>query len=92
MGLPWPVWMGDTTTPLVVIEGEIRQQLLDVPGLVEVVDVTALKDGDALSIAVSVTVEEPDALTTYRIGDDVDVDVPGAWYMVVDPTARRIAS
>lgn len=90
LGLPWPTWWGDPTTPDVIIEGAIRRQLTGIDGLVEVREVVISRAGETMAIQVEVAVREDDALTVYRIGDDVDEAAPWAWYTLVDVTTRSL--
>lgn len=89
MGLDWLGEVLDPSTPLVQIEGRVRRQLLDIPGLAEVREVIATKAGGAVAISVVLAIVEKGIITIARLGGDSGTHGPGAWYSIV--SVSRVA-
>lgn len=84
IGLPWLDWQDAPNTAPVVIEGAIRRQLREVPGVLSVDRVTVTKAGSALGIAVYLTVDSGDTgpvrIAVLSTDDEAN---PGAWFVLL---------
>lgn len=84
IGLPWLDWQEAPATPDVVIEGAVRRQIRDVPGVLSVDRVTVDRTGDVLGIAVEVSVSgaESGPVRALVVSGESPT-LPGAWYVLL---------
>lgn len=84
IGLPWTEWVEAPATPAVVIEGAVRAQCREVPGVRSVDRVTATKTGGDLRIDVTLTVDSDVAgPVRVHVQSDADDASPGAWWLLL---------
>ena len=83
-GLPWVLWWQSPGLPRVLIEGEVRRQILVIEDVIEVREVIATRTNGHLGIIIDVAIREDESITLARVmAGTVDI-VPGAWYSLVD--------
>jgi hypothetical protein len=80
-GLPWDVWREAPATPLIQIEGRVRAQARQEPGVERVTDVTVSRDSDGiLHISVRAEVRDSDGTTVEAQLGAVSADgLPAVW-------------